>query len=386
MADILNWLKGQGLQPAVSRVFDEVRTVQQYQGLVLLVFLHTAAAFLQELNPRSLHTLCTNMVGDGLASASLPAPATAVVPSDITTLYQQIQRAVAEGHAPLTSIMDVAPRGQPRLPFKEEQLATGFEIFPSRLTVGPVRSAPDIYDQLASVATLRAAPPQAPLPAVAVAVADLVTSDIVPVASATKPAISEDIISSMELNHRQLEELNRTILKPTWKKLYDLRWEEWAHNEGNPFRVKITKSNAMALGVPNYFSVITRAMDLTRVGEKLDTTISDKLISEGKEAKCYRSVDEFLTDLRQIYLNAKRFNMPHSIPMGSEYPHPSKLPPGSLPKGSVYAMAFDFEHVFGLLEAPTAAAWRSAERTMKIANYEEATRRSAGYTLEGRRT
>ena len=292
-------------------------------------------------------------------------------------VYHAVQAAMIEESAPLTAVLDAAFRGHPRQPFSEEQLIRGFESFVTTAQIATMKPL-TIYQQVAGVgAGGPSATKAAEAPAVGLVPVPMAPGDVVPVVAAASAEATEDALKSLVLHPRLLEKMNEQVLRPAWQRLRGLKWADWAFNEGNPFVVKITKNNATQLGVPTYFTVISKPMDLTRMDEKLKRKLSDKSIFEGAPPACYTSVEDFINDAQQIVLNAKTFNCPPALAAsvrGGDFPHPSTLPAAYVPKGSVYAMAFDFEAVLQHLTPAVVEQWKSAERQYKMELWAETTR------------
>jgi hypothetical protein len=98
-----------------------------------------------------------------------------------------------------------------------------------------------------------------------------------------------------ERERRKAEEL-KPMLQHTLETLKALVGPSWM-NRHNPFLVQISRSNCAALGVPDYFRHVKKAMDLTT----MDTKVA---------SNCYTTTDLFAKDVCLIASNAKTFNRP----------------------------------------------------------------------------
>ena len=322
-------------------------------------------------------------VGAGVASAGV------ALPLDAAGVSTAVRLSAAAVHSPLAAVMTARYRGQPRVPFTKGQLAAGFEVFPPAL---PSALAPP--PPLPSAMMAAAATPVAAAAAAAAAgggssmmVSGLAVAPGEVSAAAAAAAGGDDevpltaaeaaLLPQLTLYQRQVEALNRTILAPEVARLRALRWKDWPFNDNNPFVVKITRTNHVSLGVPDYFKVIKRPMDLTRIRERAEAVISDRAIAESKPAACYGSVDEFLADVALVVYNAKLFNLPASARGTWEgtqtFMHPRVLPAAEL-RGNVYSMAFDLEGVVAAAEPALRAAWARAELAAKRVVMEDARR------------
>ena len=86
--------------------------------------------------------------------------------------------------------------------------------------------------------------------------------------------------------------------------------------------------------------------------------------------RAYGSPDDFLSDLRAIATNAKRYNCPPAwLPSRETFlPHPDEVRakyPAQWQAAPVYRMAWDFERAVGEAEAAARAAWDAAFRAEK---------------------
>jgi hypothetical protein len=169
-------------------------------------------------------------------------------------------------------------------------------------------------------------------------------------APAPAPAAAPDDprVHLMSVDHK-LPGIRREVLQPAIARLSNLQWPAWRYNEGNPFKVKITEATVKALGVPTYFRFVRKAMDLTRMGEKL---AQDK----------YPDVDAWLEDARLMVQNAKDFNRGEQAALLGTYPDPAAV-------GGVYAMAFDMERVIKELEPELRQQWDAALLREKRAEF-----------------
>ena len=96
--------------------------------------------------------------------------------------------------------------------------------------------------------------------------------------------------------HERMESPARALQKytiPLSKKLWEMEFANLGNT--NPFRIVIDKSNHVAMGVPDYFDVIDKAMNLTYIKGKV----------EGAE---YETLQEFFTDVNLMLNNALLYN------------------------------------------------------------------------------
>jgi hypothetical protein len=172
------------------------------------------------------------------------------------------------------------------------------------------------------------------------------------------PVYDDPRLAAVELYPWHVEALNKEVLQPYYARLRRMAWADWAFDGGNPFVLKITKFNAAKVGVPDYFKAIKAPMDLTRM---LERVAGAKGAAGALAAPHYNSPEEFLSDARLIAWNAKTYNCPPAGRGAPTFPHPSTLPPDQVPRGSVYAMAWELEAEVNKLALPLVTAWRSRE-------------------------
>jgi len=161
------------------------------------------------------------------------------------------------------------------------------------------------------------------------------------------------------------------VLSRAHAKLRVLSWApHWKLNGGNPFVLKITAGNCAEYGVPDYFDFVEKAMDLTRIEERI-------------ARRAYASPAEFFRDTALIALNAKVFNGPDCArrktnphfpaPMAELPPDDAKVPAAELRQlqmthvHSLYGMAFDFEREAEKLRKPVLACYVQLRRLSRRA-------------------
>lgn len=179
----------------------------------------------------------------------------------------------------------------------------------------------------------------------------------------------------MTLFTEHLRLLNEQALKPVWDKLRAMSWRAWPKDRdgGNPFVIKITKTNKDMLGVPEYFKYVAQPMDLTRMAERLvgkggaggrggSVAAAAAVYAAGGAAYgYYASAHEFLQDALHIAANAKRYNCPSIVRGAAVPPHPSLLPPDAIAAVPVYVMAWEFEAKVMELAPGLVADWAAKE-------------------------
>lgn len=170
-----------------------------------------------------------------------------------------------------------------------------------------------------------------------------------------------------------LRTLNEQALKPVWDILRAMSWRAWPRERdgGNPFVVKITRTNKDTLGVPEYFKTVSTPMDLTRMAERMAgkggaggrggslAAAAAVAAAGGPAFGYYNSAHEFLNDALLIAANAKRYNCPAIVRGAAVPPHPSLLPPEA--RDAVYVMAWEFEAKVMDLAAGLVADWAAKE-------------------------
>jgi Bromodomain len=253
-----------------------------------------------------------------------------------------------EGKQSLASIFQSNTyHGRPRNKFSSQELKSSFELFPSfgsgSNVPGVLSSAPSLIDSSSS-------------------------SSLAP----QVPSSKELQVITLSMSH--FITLNDTVLFPFYLKLSTLKWLDWPYNNGNPFSVKITTDNCAELGVPTYFDIIKKPMDLSRIYDRIDKA--------KRGQKPYERAEDFLQDCYLICQNAKLFNFPVSTSSKSPtitqlpnneylFPDPMMFDQALLKKYPVYKMAFEFEAIIKEFEPNLLSSWNEAMKNMKLAYYME---------------
>jgi hypothetical protein len=219
-----------------------------------------------------------------------------------------------------------------------------------KLKLGPPSSSSSSLTSLASAAPTPALPTPSPAP---------------PVRHVSPPSMEalraeDDVVALFESREFSAaaepavsERFQGEILHHALQKLRGMRWSSWPFGDGNPFTLKITKSNQADLGVPEYSSFVKNPMDFTRMGERL-------------VERRYPGPDPFFADARLVVYNAKFYNGPHRP--NAVFPDPRTTPgldQAAFGPQSVYGMAFDVEAALDAMEGRVRACHTQLTRLVR---------------------